>query len=355
MSRIVVTGATGRLGANVVKRLSQAGHEIVACLLRGDGQEPKLDGLAIQKAYVDILDTDGMARAIRGADAVVHSAAVMENVMNKMAPGKFFDINVKGAFNVLEGVRQSGKPTRLICLSSTSVYDVFTSSRKPIKENQERKPLSLYGMNKILIEEQVRQYGWQYDVPFTLIRPNYIVAGAEVLDVFTCGTVLNLLSEFALQKKTQLYTPKAPTGWLAAKGTLEAHKNDLCIPRCPGGKSWRWHMTDVRDTVRLIEICLTHDHAVGQTFNVAAADPCDWPAVVSYIAERTRRNIVEVKIPNLWQFCFDQSATKEKLGFVPKYDHKAVIDTAVAIKNGEDVGIIPGEIAPLAFETKGSS
>ena len=353
MSRIVVTVATGRLGANVVKRLSESGHEVAACMLRGDGQEPKLDGLAVQKVYVDILDTEGMARAIRGADAVVHSAAVMENVMGKMAPAKFFDINVKGAFNVLEGVRQSGKATRLICLSSTSVYDVFTSSRKPIKENQERKPLSLYGMNKILIEEQVRQYHWQYDIPFTLIRPNYIVAGPEVLNVFTCGVVLEMLTTFGHQKKTQLYCESDPEGWKKARPVLEENKNELCVPRCPGGQSWRWHMTDVRDAVALIEVCLTN--AIGQTFNVAAADPCDWPKVVPYIAECTGRKVVEVEIPNLWQFCFDQSGSKKKLGFVSGYNHKDIVDTACAMSKGQEVGIIPGEIAPLAFEGKGGA
>jgi len=352
MSRITVTGATGRVGANVVKRLGEKGHEVTACLLAGDAQEPKLDGLSCTKAYFDITDTKAAVEAIRGADAVVHCAAVMEGMADKMPPSRFFDINVKGAFNVLEGVRHSGTETRLICFSSTAAYDVITCPRTPIKEDLPRRPLSLYGMNKILIEEAVRQYAFQYDIPATLIRPNYVVAGPEVLDIFRCSVVLGALQQYAGQRKCQLYAPEDPKGWEKAKPALEADKSALCVPRA-GGKSWQWHMTDVRDVVELVERCLGDDRAAGRTFNVAAKDPCVWERVVPYIAERTERKVVEVDIPNLWQFSFDQTASREALGFEPQYDHKAIVDTALAMKRGEDVGIIPGSIGPVAFQPAG--
>ena len=350
MANITVTGATGRVGANIVKHLAATGHAVTAGMLPGDGQEPKLDGISCRKAYFDILDTEAVAEAIRGADVVVHTAAVMENVLDRMPPVKFFEINVKGAFNVLEGVRQSGCDTRLVIFSSTSVYDVFTTPRAPIKEDQERKPLTLYGMNKILIEEQVRQYEWQYDLACTIIRPNYVVAGPEMLDVFNCGVLLDVLGAFASKQKCQLYVADDPDGWLAAKPTLEANRDRLCVPRCPGGQSWRWHMTDVRDVVTLVDECMVNDAAKGRTFNVAARDACEWPEIAPYVAQQTHREIIEVEIPNLWQFSFDQSAAREALGFVAKHDHKSIVDTAMAMKNDEDVGIIPGEIAPLAFE-----
>ena len=347
MARIVVTGASGRVGANVVKRLEDGGDEVVSCLLPGDRQEAKLDGITCEKSYFDILDTDAVARAIDGADAVVHTAAVMENVADKMPPSKFFDINVKGAFNVLEGIRLNKKNPRLICFSSTAAYDVFTCGREPLKESDERRPISLYGMNKILIEEEVRQYGFHHDVRYSLVRPNYVVAGPEVLDVFTCETVQSVLENFSGNPKCQFYGPE---DWLGAKDELQANKDKLCIPRCPGGQSWRWHMTDVRDTVSLVERLLADDDGVGHTFNVAAKDACEWPDLVPYIAEVTGREVAEVEIPNLWQFSFDQAAAKEILGFEPASGHKAIVDAAMAMRNGEDVGIIPGEIAPLSFE-----
>ena len=190
----------------------------------------------------------------------------------------------------------------------------------------------------------------QYDIPFTILRPNYVVAGEEVLNVFRCGVVLSMLREMAGNQKTQLYAADDPDGWHKVEPILKDNKAKLCIPRCPGGQSWRWHMTDVRDVAELVELCLREDAATGQTFNIAARDACEWPAVVSYIAERTGREVVEVEIPNLWQFSFDQSATRSKLGFTPKHDHKDIVDAAIAIRDKKDVGIIPGSIAPLAFE-----
>lgn len=348
--RIIVTGATGRLGANVVKRLAEQGHEVVGCLLPKDRQEAKLDSIRLEKKYLDITNAEAVAAAIRGADAVVHTAAVMENMLDKMPPSRFFDINVKGSFNVLEGIRSSGKTTRLVCLSSTAVYDVFTAPRTPICEDMERKPIVLYGMNKILVEEMVRQYGFQYDIPFTLIRPNYIVAGTEVLEAFTCQSLLGLLLKFKNQKKCQFHVEGKSSEWLAAKTMLEKNKDAICIPRCAGGQSWRWHLTDVRDAIAFIELCLTHPGAVGHTFNLAAADACDFPVVMPYLAKKTGRAVVDVPMPNLWQLSFDLSAARNKLGFTPRYDHKAIIDAAIAMKNKAATDVIPGEIAPLAFE-----
>jgi len=351
MSRIVITGATGRLGANVVSYFHRQGHQIVACLLPGDRQEAKLDGLSVEKMHFDILDTDQVEKAIDGAGVVVHSAALMENMMDKLSPSQFFDINVKGTFNVLEGIRKNTKPTRLVCCSSTAAYDIFTCPREPLTEDMPRRPITLYGMNKILVEEQIAQYGYQYGIPYTILRPNYITSGDEILDIFTCDVVKNCLEQFGAIRQTQLYREDNPQCWMSAKSVLEKNLDSLCIPRCPGGESWRWHMTDVRDVVRLMACCLENDSSIGQTFNIAASNPCEWPDVVRAISKAMNREVIEVNIPNLWQFSLDQSASQRAIGFEPMYDHQAIVDTALAVRRGEDVGLIPGEIAELSYES----
>jgi nucleoside-diphosphate-sugar epimerase len=345
---IVVTGSTGRVGTNLIKRLSQGGHEIVGCLPPNDAHESKLDGMRVKKAHIDILDTDGMAAALKDADAVIHTAAVHEGSLSKISNTHFFDVNVKGMFNVLEGIRTSGKGAHLICLSSSAVYDVFTAPRTPIKESQDRKPITLYGMTKILVEEQVRQYAFQYDIPSTILRPNYIVTGPEVLDAFNYSVVFDVLSKYADNRRVQFHTPDDPDAWMAAKSSSSETLNSLCIPICPENQSWQWHMTDIRDVVDVIQLCLDNEKAHGKTFNIAGADFCDWYQIVPYISEKTGRGVVEVAIPNLWQYSFDQSESASVLGFTPKYDHRAMVDIAVAMANNEDVGIIRGETTMLA-------
>jgi hypothetical protein len=84
-----------------------------------------------------------------------------------------------------------------------------------------------------------------------------------------------------------------------------------------------------------------------KTFNVAGADICDWSKVFPYIAEKTSRKIVEVEIPNLWRYSFDQSLSKDILGFDAQYDHYAMVDAAIAMSKNEEVGIIPVEMYPI--------
>ncbi len=341
--KIVITGSTGRIGANLAKKLCDNGHDIIACLLPNDKDETKLNGIKIKKAYIDIIDTQGMDNIIKDSDIVIHTAGVHESSLQTIPEHNFFDINVKGMFNVLEGIRHSGKNTQLIFLSSSSVYDVFTSPRSPITENQERKPITLYGLSKILAEEQVRQYEWQYGIPSTILRPNYIIAGPEMLYAFNCAVVFDVLQRYASNSKIQFHAHDDPEAWMALKSNTEIKGEDLCIPKSPEGETWQWHMVDVRDVINLIETCLNNENAYGKTFNIAGADVCDWSKVVPYIAKKTGRKIVEVEIPNLWQYSFDQSLLLETLGFISQYDHHAMVDVAVRMSNNEDVGIIQGE------------
>jgi len=231
----------------------------------------------------------------------------------------------------------------LICLSSSAVFDVFTAPRTPITEDQSRKPITLYGMTKILVEEQIKQYQWQHGIPSTILRPNYIVAGPEMLYAFNYSVVSDVLYKYADNSNSQFHAPDAPSAWSDAKSSSEINSENLCIPRSLEGKAWQWHMTNVRDVIDIIERCLKNKAAYGNTFNIAGADVCDWSVVVPYIAEKTGRKIIEVEIPNLWQYSFDQSALKNILGFQSQYDHFAMVDAAVAMSRNEDLGIIQGE------------
>jgi nucleoside-diphosphate-sugar epimerase len=344
----VITGSTGRVGANLVKRFCDKGHDVTACLMINDKDESKLDGMKIRKAYLDILDKEGMKEVIKDADVVIHTAAVHEGSYSEIQEHRFFDINVKGIFNVLEGIRSSGKETQLICLSSSAVYDVFTAPPIPMTEDQSRNPITLYGLTKILVEEQVRQYQWQHGIPSTILRPNYIVAGPEMLYAFNCSVVFDVLYKYADNRNCQFHAPDAPNAWMSAKSNPDVKSENLCIPRSSEGKPWQWHMTDVRDVVDVIEICLKNETAYGKTFHLAGSDVCDWSVVVPYIAEKTGRNVVEVEIPNLWQYSFDQSALKNTLDFQSKFDHAAMVDAAIAMSNNEDIGIIQGETLLVA-------
>lgn len=72
--KIVVTGADGLLGSNLLRVLLEKGHSPRAFLQKGRAS-PTLEGLPVEKTYGDILDPESLAAAFAGQDAAIHAAA----------------------------------------------------------------------------------------------------------------------------------------------------------------------------------------------------------------------------------------------------------------------------------------
>ncbi|KAL6867247.1 hypothetical protein ACP4OV_015271 [Aristida adscensionis] len=75
--RVVVTGATGFMGARLCAALAGAGHDVRAFVLRGDAAASGLPA-AVEVAYGDVTDEASLAAAFDGCDAVFHAAAAVE-------------------------------------------------------------------------------------------------------------------------------------------------------------------------------------------------------------------------------------------------------------------------------------
>jgi len=116
---VVVTGASGHLGANLVRQLLAAGRR-VRVLAHGDMRP--LDGLEVDRVTGDVLDERSLTLAFRGAGAAYHLAAVISIVGAQR--GRVEAVNVGGTRNVVcaclaRGVR------RLIHFSSIHAYCQF--------------------------------------------------------------------------------------------------------------------------------------------------------------------------------------------------------------------------------------
>jgi dihydroflavonol-4-reductase len=97
MKKVAVTGASGHIGANLVRELISRGYEVVA-LVRQSSEA--LEGLALTRVDGDILDLPSLRRAFAGADTVYHLAAYVS-----IQPGeseRFETINVRGTELVIE-------------------------------------------------------------------------------------------------------------------------------------------------------------------------------------------------------------------------------------------------------------
>jgi UDP-glucose 4-epimerase len=155
-----VTGGAGFIGSNLVDRLLQIGHTVVAYDNLSTGQERFLEQALASPCFTlargDTLDLDGLTQAMRGAELVFHLAANADVRFGIQHPRKDLEQNTLATFNVLEAMRANG--VRRIVFSSTgSIYgepDVFPTPETapfPIQT-------SLYGASKLAGEGLIQAY-----------------------------------------------------------------------------------------------------------------------------------------------------------------------------------------------------
>lgn len=111
---MVVTGAPGHLGNNLVRVLLDRGHKVRAMALKGESLV-SLQELDVEIVEGDVRDPDTLDRAFKGAETVFHLASVIS-----LLPGKselLDQVNVKGARNVAESCLRTGVK-RLVYTSS---------------------------------------------------------------------------------------------------------------------------------------------------------------------------------------------------------------------------------------------
>jgi nucleoside-diphosphate-sugar epimerase len=341
MPKILLTGATGRLGSNLAKRLLAEGYEVVPVVIPNDPLQRNLAALGLTNLVeADLRDTTALAQAARGCAAIVHTAALM----NERTPGfnraAFFAVNVLGTFNVFEAA-VAAQVERVVYLSSTSAYDVYSAKPQPLTEDQPLTPTSLYGATKALNETMAKLYECMAGLRVISLRPNYIMAADEVLGPWTAGVVVGQIRQWGRDPRSALYTPELAEPWREVEAQIQ-DPADLVVPRDPQGLSWRWHVCDVRDCV---EACLcalrAPESCFGKVYNVAGPHPADWDVVVPYLAEKTGRHWYEVRVPRAWRFWFDLTRARTELGFTPRYDICSMIDDALRFRAGQDIGVLP--------------
>ena len=126
--RFVVTGASGHLGANVVRALVAAGEKVRAVDIRPGAA---LQGLGVEFVRGDVLDPSSLENALAGAEFVLHLAARISIAGDP--DGSVWRVNVDGVRNVAEAALTAGV-RRLVHCSSVHAYDA-AAIRGPVREN----------------------------------------------------------------------------------------------------------------------------------------------------------------------------------------------------------------------------
>ena len=150
--KILVTGGSGHLGANLVRRLLSEGHS-VRCLVRHGSNNRALDGLSVELVYGDLRDRATLDAAVQNQERIFHAAAKVSIVEHDRQ--EVFESNVLGTRNLLEAARIAGVG-RVVVTGSFSA--VGHRRGEPSDESMPFDPFEVvmpYERSKVHVEHEV--------------------------------------------------------------------------------------------------------------------------------------------------------------------------------------------------------
>lgn len=227
MKQIVVTGGSGKAGRAVVADLTDHGFEVldvdvIASLHPDDPTR-----------VADLSDLGQAIESLRGADAVVHLAAIP--APNVVPPGETFRINMMSTYNVFSAAEILGLERVVWASSETLIgipFDPEQPRYAPIDEDHPRLPESHYALSKIAGEVIAEQFSRWSEIPFVALR------------------ISNIMEEHDY-------------------GRFPGFWDD------PQLRRWNlWSYVDARDVAQAVRLSLTADINGAEAFLVAAADNC---------------------------------------------------------------------------------
>ena len=325
--RILVTGITGRIGSNLAMNLVREGHEVRGLVWERDERVAKLEGFDVELEYGTITDADDALRATDGVDAVYHMAAAFQGG-GPFTDEEYFEINVRGTFNMLEAARAYGRVRHFIHASTDAVYgghQVDQSGGEIIREDETpRRPARWYALSKHLAEEVCHGYHRIHSFPVTMMRFAWVHGVDEVLRQ----------PYFFLTRMKERYPELEALSW-------EGDER-LVLLRDRDGSSCKAHIVDVRDIVHGLLSALDKPEAFGQVFNLAGPRAFTWEEVVPHLGQALEIPWVEASLSGSpIHYELDISKARRVIGYQPRYDIFRMIDDGLAFQRGDDIGVLP--------------
>ncbi|MCK5389117.1 MAG: SDR family NAD(P)-dependent oxidoreductase [Candidatus Thorarchaeota archaeon] len=171
MTNIVVTGASGFIGSQLVDQLLEKGYDVIGIDNMRTGKKENLSDAMnndkFQLLIADIRDDDLASHIDSDVDVIYHLAAISSVTLSIEDPRLVNDVNASGTVNILELARKLNAK-RVVFSSSAAVYG--DPEEMPVREDFALKPLSPYAASKIAAEMYIRSYSSSYDIDSTILR-----------------------------------------------------------------------------------------------------------------------------------------------------------------------------------------
>jgi nucleoside-diphosphate-sugar epimerase len=169
MATYVVTGGTGFIGSHIAEELVRLGHTVRIVDNFYSGKEENIAGIrsSVEVFRQDIAESGKLHDIFKGADYVIHQAAIPSVPRSIADPITSNRANVDGTLNVLVAARDTGVK-RVVYASSSSVYG--ESPTLPKREDMPPAPISPYGAQKLFAETYCRVFTRVYGLETVSLR-----------------------------------------------------------------------------------------------------------------------------------------------------------------------------------------
>jgi UDP-glucose 4-epimerase len=317
-NRILVTGATGKVGQAFIRRLLS---------------NPEFDSFSIRAmCHNRVLDPAERLEVVRGS---IENRQTVEGVMDRVThvlhlatcketPDQIMDVAVKGLFWLLEACRASLSFRQFILIGGDASvgHFVYPHSTPVTEEHKHTAYQGCYALSKVLEEVMLEQYYIQYDLNGCCLRAPWIMEK----DDFRCHLSFG---------RDVFGAPR----WRDLVGEQRADEyaktNTIPVMLDPSGQPVKRNFVHVQDLASAILASIDHPTARQQTFNICMDEPVDYRLVADYMAASRHFPSVDIGTP-YYSTWLDNAKAKFLLGWRPEYDLKKLIDAAWEYRRGED-------------------
>jgi UDP-glucose 4-epimerase len=165
--KVLITGGAGYIGSITNRTLRDAGHETVIFDNLSTGHKAAVGDTEL--LHGDLRNPSDISGAFSGRDfdTVIHFAAMALAGESMRMPYEYYRNNIMGGLNLLQAMTASG--VRSVIFSSTcAVYGY--PERLPVSEDEQYRPVSVYGSSKRMFEEILEWFGSIHGIRFAQLR-----------------------------------------------------------------------------------------------------------------------------------------------------------------------------------------
>ncbi|WP_166462606.1 NAD-dependent epimerase/dehydratase family protein [Amycolatopsis acidicola] len=324
--RILITGITGRVGSTLAPMLIDRGHRVRGMVRSRSAIAARRIPEAVDLHESSLSDSDGIAKAVSGVDAVVHLAAQI--VMGDTLTADYFDTNVMGTLRLLEAVAIQKNNVHFVYASTDNTYGPGEVKANPVDETHEQIPGDYYGTSKVLSEHLVRNYQKIHGFDYTILRYGSVITPDEAAHLYRLDWAKAFLqAQLDAGKRSnlaRLFEPHSDAVEKSLKDSFwQQPGNPAVILDGPGGSPWSIHLTDVRDAAQGTVLAIENEQARNESFNVVGPRSTSFSEGAKNIAAQFEVGTVSTELPMTLAFELSTAKARRLLGYRPTYDFAA--------------------------------